>query len=138
MTKEFFTQLQQMIAAHWPGTAAMEVRIKLTTGQKVTLPVPSVVPAAVVPPTPPKQEKFVPSVLQKAILKALEGGAMRTADFERIKGLGNNIFKKNGGISELQSMGLVGHHKRLGFYLVESPPPELRDDTDDDDDDDLE
>jgi len=40
MNQEFFKALQRMVGQAWPGTAAIEITIKLTNGQKAKLPVP--------------------------------------------------------------------------------------------------
>jgi hypothetical protein len=73
-----------------------------------------------------EQAKFVPTALQKTILAKLAGTAMRTDDLAaavRVKDR-SRLFKP-GGVKELQSVGLVGHHERLGFYVVDQPPIEL-------------
>jgi hypothetical protein len=72
---------------------------------------------------PPPGPVFVPNGRQKAMLEALEGRALRSdawAIAAKIDKKDVMVLKK-----ELQALGLVGHHKRLGFFRPDAPPPEL-------------
>jgi hypothetical protein len=69
---------------------------------------------------------FLPTPTQQDILAALDGRALRTdalahrADCNR-----RSLFHDPGGLPELQRRGLVAHHRRIGFYRPDAPPPEL-------------
>jgi hypothetical protein len=69
---------------------------------------------------------FVPTAFQQDILDALEGKALRTDALAARVGDRSRLFRHPGGLKELQEQGRVAHHKRLGYYSVESPPPGLR------------
>lgn len=68
---------------------------------------------------------FIPNAVQKAILKALEGKALRSTALARIVGDSGRLFRKPGGMQELRDRGLVAWHQRLGFYRPDAPPKEL-------------
>jgi hypothetical protein len=74
------------------------------------------------PPTP-----FVPTPFQKGILQALHGQALRTDDLGRKVGSRRKLFSHPGGLRELRENNLVAHHKRLGYYRPDAPPPALGD-----------
>jgi hypothetical protein len=66
---------------------------------------------------------FIPNPRQKAMLDALEGRALRTNAWEECSKVDKKslmVLKK-----ELEALGLVRHHARLGFYRPGAPPPEL-------------
>jgi len=67
---------------------------------------------------------FVATPFQRGILDALAHKALRTDDLAGEVGDRRRLFK-NGGIKELMEQGLVAHHKRLGYYRPDAPPPEL-------------
>jgi hypothetical protein len=73
--------------------------------------------------SPPPEPDFIPTRRQKALLEALEGRALRSdawAERSKVEKSGLMRAKK-----ELQARGLVKHHKGLGFYRPDAPPPEL-------------
>lgn len=73
-------------------------------------------------------ENFVPTATQDAILDALAGKALRTdALAARVDCDRRTLFKPNG-IKELVQAGWVRHHRRLGYYRPDDPPPELEGD----------
>jgi hypothetical protein len=73
--------------------------------------------------SPPPEPDFIPTGRQKAMLEALEGRALRSdawAESSKVEKSGLMRAKK-----ELQARGLVKHHKGLGFYRPDAPPPGL-------------
>jgi hypothetical protein len=70
-------------------------------------------------------EAWVPTAMQKGILRALEGKALRTDALATAVGCDRRRLYETGGIKELQERDLVGHHERLGHYSTANPPPEL-------------
>lgn len=74
---------------------------------------------------PAAGSRFVPTPFQKGILQALSGQARRTDDLAHKVGNRRKLFIHPGGLRELQEQGLVGHHKRLGYYRPDAPPPVL-------------
>lgn len=71
--------------------------------------------------------RFVPTPFQKGILQALNGQALRTDDLAHKVGNRRKLFIHPGGLRELQDHSLVAHHKRLGYYRPDAPPPVLQD-----------
>lgn len=74
-----------------------------------------------------KDELFVATAFQQAILDALEARALRTDALGQAVGDRSRLFKRNG-LAELRERGLVSHHKRLGYYRPDAPPDELASD----------
>jgi hypothetical protein len=72
-------------------------------------------------------DRFVPTPFQKGILQALNGQALRTDDLAHKVGNRRKLFIHPGGLRELQDQSLVAHHKRLGYYRPDAPPPVLKD-----------
>ena len=70
------------------------------------------------------REVFLPNAFQKAILAALAGKALMTDALGDAVGDRSRLFKP-GSLKELREHGLVEHHKRLGYYRPDVPPPEL-------------
>jgi hypothetical protein len=69
---------------------------------------------------------FVPDIIQKEILKALDGKAMRTTKLGEIVGDVSRLYKpRSRGIKELERRGLVAYHSNLGYYRPDRPPKEL-------------
>lgn len=73
---------------------------------------------------PYEDEQFIPTPFQQSILDSLDGKALRT-DALGAKTNRNQLFKTNG-LKELIEQGLVKHHKRIGYYRPDAPPPELQ------------
>lgn len=117
-----FRELQRWVAEDYPGLAPVEVIVVLSSGQRARLPVPPAVPAVA---APKAAEPFVPNVIQRAVLDALDGKAMTSTKLGDLVGDKRRLFKKPGGLEELRAEGLVEHHSRLGYYRPDSPPPEL-------------
>lgn len=68
---------------------------------------------------------FVPTPLQKSILKALDGRAMKKKDLARevCGGEDNgNLLYRRGDIAELRRLGLVTHKPGVGYYRPDAPP----------------
>jgi hypothetical protein len=82
------------------------------------------------PPRPPSAAGFVPTQLQREILAALNGQALRTDELlAAVDCPRSQLFKRpTGGLQELRDRGLVAHHDNLGYYRVDSPPPEIEED----------
>lgn len=74
---------------------------------------------------PAAESAFVPTPFQADILAALEGKGLRTDALAAKVGDRRRLFKDPGGIPELQEQGLVSHHRRVGYYRPDFPPPEL-------------
>jgi hypothetical protein len=74
-------------------------------------------------PTVRQGKLFVPTPMQKAILKALEGRALKKDPLanEVCAGEGRTLYKP-GGIRELRGRGLVAHKDGVGFYRPDAPP----------------
>lgn len=68
---------------------------------------------------------FVPSDFQRDILAALNGKGLRTDALAAKVGNRRKLFADPGGLPELQEEGLVSHHKRVGYYRPDAPPPDL-------------
>lgn len=76
---------------------------------------------------PPPLTTFVPTDFQQALLDHLKGKALRTdALANRLDCSSSRLFKHPGGIPELVEEGLVEHHKRLGYFRPDEPPPEAK------------
>lgn len=70
-----------------------------------------------------EKSSFVPTTLQKAILKALEGRALKKiALAQEITGGDWSRFYKPGGLSELTEIGLVENKRGLGYFRPDAPP----------------
>jgi hypothetical protein len=73
--------------------------------------------------SPPPEPVFIPNDRQKAMLDALKDRALRSdawAECSKVDKKSVMDQKK-----ELERLGLVRHHARLGFYRPDAPPPEL-------------
>ena len=73
-----------------------------------------------------RQSVFVPSLLQKAILKALDGKALPTKALAIACKCDEPELFKPGGIKELMApeVNLVAHKETVGYYRPDAPPPE--------------
>jgi hypothetical protein len=123
MNQEFYDAVQKLVCGAWPGTVAVEIVIKLNSGQKAKLPIPMPAPAfklSVV-----SADAFVPNAVQAAVLAALEGKAMKSTALESIVGDKARLFRKPGGLQELREKGLIEHHDRLGYFRPDAPPKEI-------------
>jgi hypothetical protein len=110
--------VRRYVADNLPGCLAESLSITLVGGRRIEHPLPAVARAseAALP--------FVPSPFQRAILKALDGVALRTDALGAAVGDRSRLYRQ-GGLQELRERGLVGWHKYLGFYSVKSPPAAL-------------
>lgn len=75
-------------------------------------------------------DQFVPTSLQEAILKALDGRALKTDDLadkccggDRSRLYDMNRKQKTGGLNELKARGLVKHKRTVGYYRPDARPP---------------
>jgi len=131
--EQIFTAIQKWIAANYPGDRPTKFKVRLMSGEWVTLPL----PCCSTQPSQPigtnggrtlverDASDFVPHPVQKAILDALDGQAMRTEDLAGIVGGRSRLFDKKNGLQQLKDLGLIRNHMRLGFYRPDSPPDEL-------------
>lgn len=103
-------------ASYVPEKISITLR-GLASPVKLPIPPPSI--------TVPLNGTFVPNAFQKGILKALAGKALRADELGLAVGDRRRLFRKPGGVSELQEHGLVSHHQRLGYYLTDDPPDDL-------------
>lgn len=69
--------------------------------------------------------RFVPNDVQNAILKALDGRALRQADLAEATGIDPSQLHRDG-LRELKKLRLILHHRRLGYFDPNRPPPQLR------------
>ncbi len=112
---ELFREIVRWVQATYPGLAAVEVAIKLSDGRKARFPVPAIAPRLTSP-------VFVPNGVQQTILEALDGTALRSPALKQLPGLEGRVFKKPGGIQELQERGLVNWDRSIGYYRPDAPP----------------
>jgi hypothetical protein len=114
------------------GEQLTRITIRTETGIRIWVDVPRVRrvgpgPGQEPPPQHIQLSRFVPTPFQKGILQALDGQALRTDALASKVGSRRKLFTHPGGIRELQEHGQVAHHKRLGYYRPDAPPPELKD-----------
>jgi hypothetical protein len=111
------------------GPAEQPTRITIRTRSgfriRVDIPIQPLAPPLREQPSPsiPPLGRFLPTPFQKGILQALQGQALRTDALGRKVGNRRKLFTHPGGLRELQEQGLVAHHKRLGYYRPDAPPP---------------
>lgn len=70
-------------------------------------------------------DEFVPTPLQRAILEALDGSAMKQAALERALKTNRRVLHRPTGLIDLFDSGRVCKHRRLGYYRPDRPPSEL-------------
>jgi hypothetical protein len=78
------------------------------------------------PPTPPKPlpPPFKPNEMQGCILEALDGKALRTDALAKAAGYERRtLYRKPGGLAQLQEQGLVVSNPDWGYYRPDRPPP---------------
>lgn len=77
----------------------------------------------------PELTGFVPTPFQADVLSALKNRSMRTDALAHKLDCGRSrLFADPGGLPELQEQGLVAHHKRIGYYRPDAPPPDQNQD----------
>jgi hypothetical protein len=75
---------------------------------------------------------FIPDPVQEAILKALDGRALRKEALAKALRIDDsrNLYKRGkarkGPLSELMVLGKVENDRRLGYYRPDALPPQLR------------
>ena len=75
-------------------------------------------PAAPVQPARP----FEPNEMQDAILECLDGKCLRTDALATASGYDRRkLFRKPGGLAELQEQGLVANDPARGYYRPDAP-----------------
>jgi hypothetical protein len=126
-TDALFRAARDWLARYYPGRLVRRLHLELDDGDRVRLPVPIGQAAASAPTVCSlPAEGFVPTPFQQEILDALEGRALRTEGLASAVGCDRrSLFRKPGGISELQEHGYVKTHKRMGYYRPDSPPEEI-------------
>jgi hypothetical protein len=104
------------------GTVATRLSLRLADGRKLIVPI-SDIEATVSDPTPVNGPPvFVPTRLQKAILSALDGKALRKeALAEACELKGAPQLYQDGGINELRNLGMVYRHRRFPARPREAP-----------------
>lgn len=106
-------------------TAAAEVDADTETAEdREDLPVVTDDPPKAGSGSPPLASRpFIPTPLQKAILAALAGQALKKQALADLicKGEGTVLYRE-GGIKELRALGLVEHKRRIGFFRPDAPP----------------
>jgi len=74
---------------------------------------------------PRSAEQFVPTQLQRQILDALDGTALKKEPLAAALQLGDpSRLYKPGGIKELRDEKLVDHKRGVGYFRPGAPPPE--------------
>ena len=74
----------------------------------------------------PQLPAFIPTDFQRDILSALKNRSMRTdALAHRLQCGRSRLFADPGGLPELQEQGMVAHHRRVGYFRPDAPPPDL-------------
>ncbi len=127
---EALAQLRAAIERDFPGFVPARLTVRSLDDQVIHLPIPRGAPAAPVPApeTASSQEEhyapFVATPFQEAILRALDGKALRTDALGARVGDRGRLYKP-GGLRELQERGMVCNHPRLGHYRPDVPPPQL-------------
>lgn len=66
---------------------------------------------------------FVPTAVQRAILKALDGVALHQAGLEDRTGYDRRQLQRETGLVQLRRLGMVRLSRRSGFYRPDRPPP---------------
>jgi hypothetical protein len=100
------------------------VQVEIVPGESTAEPPPAE-PASEPPPAEPSPgEAWVPTLLQRQVLAALEGDALRADELGAVTGDRRGLFQA-GGLRELQDRGLVRKDPRLGYYRPDLPPAEL-------------
>jgi hypothetical protein len=122
--------LRAWLDLNHPGTVMIGLVLMTSTGQQQTLPLPA--PATVPAETPEEFVPFHPTAFQQAILRALEGKALRKQALGAAVGDVGRLYRPHG-LPELRERGLVVHSDRVGFYRPDSPPAGLANDHNDDD-----
>jgi hypothetical protein len=126
--------IQEWVAARLPGRRVTRVRIDLADGDRIQLPVDATDGAGGMgqggAAQPAAGEPFVPTPFQQGILEALEGKALRTDALGAAVGDRSRLFRRHARtgqtpLQELQALGLVSHHSRLGYFRPDAPPPQL-------------
>lgn len=118
-TVELLRAVAIWAAVNYPGLPVECIDIRFAgLARPVCLPL--VAMATSVPPTP-----FEPNEMQDAILEALDGKALRTDDLAAKAGYERRrLFKKPGGLAQLQEQGLVANDPARGYYRPDAPPPD--------------
>lgn len=121
--ENLWSALYRWLHERYPRRHLIGVRFDLDHGDRVKLPAPGE-PGSTAQPAPP----FIPNEMQTAIIEALEGKALTTDALAAAAGYGRRtLFRKPGGLEELQAQGLVAHRDGLGYYSPLAPPEELGD-----------
>lgn len=71
---------------------------------------------------PGEVELFVPGPVQRRILKALDGKALKVEPLATTIGVETSRLYRGDGLDELKEKGLVDHKPGLGYYRVDAPP----------------
>lgn len=125
---ELFAAVHAAVAENWPGRVPVRIEIHLhDASTPIMLPIPA--PSRNTLRASNPEEIFVPTPFQTAILAALEGKALRTSALATaVHSNESRLFKDKGGLPELREHGLVSHHKALGYFRPDAPPPPLAQD----------
>jgi len=70
---------------------------------------------------------FLPDPVQKLILEALDGKALKKEGLAEACAVDPSRLYKSGRLEELKRLGMVHHRKGVGYYRPDAPPPEAVD-----------
>jgi hypothetical protein len=71
-----------------------------------------------------ERDRFIPTQRQRQILEILDGSAKKLAQLaETLRVEQTTLCGRD--LKELKAAGLVRHHKRIGYYRPDAPPPDL-------------
>jgi len=105
-----------------PGKLAASLRAMIAANRAMADALERMLPQPAVEPLP----SFIPTDFQRDILLALKNKSLRTDAIAHKLNCGRSrLFADPGGLPELQEQGMVSHHKRIGYYRPDAPPPEL-------------
>jgi hypothetical protein len=121
--EDLFRVLTELVEDSYPGDSAEVLELRLRSGRTISLPVPA-------PGGGGRQEEgegdvWIPTATQQTILDALEGRGLRTDDLAHAVGSRSQLYRRPGGLPELQDRGIVKHHPKVGFYRPDAPPEVL-------------
>jgi hypothetical protein len=116
-TPELLRLVSAWAAAQLPGERVECVAVRFVGLRRpLVMPIPAV---SLTPAAPP----FEPYEMQDAILEALDGKALRTDELAKVAGYERRkLFKKPGGLAQLQEQGLVVNDPARGYYRPDAMP----------------
>jgi hypothetical protein len=120
-TQEMLETVRLWAQSLYPGFPAETISVRLRhMPTPIRLPVPSEMPTELPSPLKSKRSEdesvFVPTPFQRAVLEALDGKALRTDALVSIVGDRSRLFRKIGGLQELQGFFLSLHRIHTALW----------------------